>query len=1781
MPRKTIQRTKEEQEEFQRVRRDRNAAYQRKYRVACRNQQRYSTHISMDQLSGNINQTEVEHDTYYQKDQNNTVTEVGIPDLQTSTINTNLSTISTTCNNHQYQNSNGSLLESNMSSEMSVIQIRDHQNEIFHKQTHDSRPLTQWRSNEEQERQRIRREKNATYQREYRAKRRNQRQNSNRIIHHVDFCDQPIFNQISGEIDQNAIEHDISHEGNDSNHTVTEIEHPVPMSNIDKNLPTISDITSSNHQRQDLNHPLLKSNMFPEISVIQRDIHVHQNRIENELFQEQGHDDRSIIQQISNDEKERQRIRLKKNAAYRREYRAKRRNQQYKSDVIHQLDTCLQLTIDEASKGSHQCAPEYHISHEENHNNNDIMPGIKIPVHLSIDRSDTHLPTIDAASNNYDSHLSGRSRSNTICDTTGQESKEHYIGPMNVVCRHCRAKHFAAEKVRKDSFNDCCSHGEVALEPLPNPPLILRDLFNGTHEQSKHFHERIRCYNNAFAFASFNANLVNFSDRRPGPVCFKLHGQVYYQFNKSLYPESNETPCYGQLFIIDPDEATDVRCNLMSTLNREVVEAIDNSLRQCNLFAQSYRMMHEELQSMRNVNTNEEPEMQLIFSLKPGIDQRRYNLQRINEVAAIFTTAADGDMPESYVSVRNKGTKELQFVNSMDPNVEPWIYPLFYPHGTQGWNKNLPCVNRAKRVSRAAYTKYRMADRDDNMILKGGRLFQQWVVDSYVKIEKDRLNYCRQNQKTLRSDTYQGLVDHLQQRANGSDCQVGKMIILPSTFTGSPRNMLQNYQDAMAIVRKFGKPDLFITMTCNPNWIEIKENLLPGQTASDRPDIVSRVFDIKKEELIKDVIKKNLFGEVCAYVYVIEYQKRGLPHMHLLVNLKQNNKIVTPDAVDRYISAEIPDRETDTILYNIVLKDMIHGPCGSWCKDEKGKCTKNFPKKYQENTSMDENGYPTYRRRNTGTYERSNGQMTDNAFVVPYNPYLLEKFTCHINVEIVSSIKSVKYLYKYIYKGHDSASVIVSNTENQNEIHHDEIRNFIDTRYVSPVEACDRIYGRPIQHKSHSVMRLPVHLPNQQNITINEFEDEDGLRSALEKTSMLMEYFSLNQRDPEARNYTYGDIPSHYVYKKLPNSNEHRWEKRKAHFNTIGRMYSISPTQLELFHLRLLLIAVKGATSFEDLTTVNGQLCNTFHSTCLALGLIEDDREWERALTEGEIWMMPRQLRHLFVRILIYGHPNHPEVLWEQFKDAFSQDFQRNYNESEAQKRAYAHINTILMNERSSLSAFATMPPLDEYEVDVNDGSDDQMSIEIHETIGHNQYAQLNTKQKEIVDKILNIAMSTEELSSSCFYIDGPGGSGKTFVYTTLYHLLKAQGKSICTMAFTGIAAILLPQGKTLHKTFGIPVPILPDSVSNIKSQSKEAEYLRNVDFFIWDEAPMAPRSAMELIDRTLRDLMDTHLPFGGKIMLLGGDFRQLLPVTPNATRCELVNSSIKFSHLWKNFLIFSLTENMRALPGEAEFAKYLLLLGDGKLNDTDDNLLPPEQCIASNNDDIVEVIFKKLIDERRFGDLAKTAVLAARNVDVDEINCNVTKLLDETTERLYTGIDSVENCDNGDINDAILPEYLNTLNPPNFPPHELRLRKDSIVMLLRNLSINEGLCNGTRLQIIELANNLLRCRILNGDKMGDIVFINRVTLYCENIFPFTFKRRQFPVKLGFAMTINKSQGQTFDKIGIDLRKDVFNHGQLYVAFSRVCSWETLKIFLGSERDSNTVKNWVYTELYK
>jgi hypothetical protein len=182
----------------------------------------------------------------------------------------------------------------------------------------------------------------------------------------------------------------------------------------------------------------------------------------------------------------------------------------------------------------------------------------------------------------------------------------------------------------------------------------------------------------------------------------------------------------------------------------------------------------------------------------------------------------------------------------------------------------------------------------------------------------------------------------------------------------------------MAIVAKHGKPDIFVTFTCNPKWAAITDELPPGQTTSDRPDIFTRVFKIYLKELLNDVIHRRLFGEIVGYAYTIEFQKRGLPHAHLLLILTKNEKFDENepnerkliDRIDDTVTAEIP--EEDGRLKKLVLKHMMHESCendpNAICKVD-GVCKRDFPKEFCQQTRVIMNKYPQYRRRRPQSME--------------------------------------------------------------------------------------------------------------------------------------------------------------------------------------------------------------------------------------------------------------------------------------------------------------------------------------------------------------------------------------------------------------------------------------------------------------------------------------------------------------------------------------------------------------------------------------------------------------------------------------------------------------------------------------------------------------------------------------------------------------------------------------------------------------------------------------------
>ncbi|XP_073154080.1 uncharacterized protein [Henckelia pumila] len=422
-----------------------------------------------------------------------------------------------------------------------------------------------------------------------------------------------------------------------------------------------------------------------------------------------------------------------------------------------------------------------------------------------------------------------------------------------------------------------------------------------------------------------------------------------------------------------------------------------------------------------------------------GVDQRNYNNPTADQVAVIWIEGNNSNIPYDRNIMLHGSDGKKHIIKHYFGCYDPLQYPLLFPSGENGWHQNIPKFKDARIVLESQHTIVNQTDFSSVESI----LQSEQRVDMYIKLETTRLDYCRNNQAELRSEYYQGIVDNINcGKTRGHE--IGKRIVLPASFIEGPRDMRKRYLDVMALVRRFGKPDLFITMTCNPEWKEIKENLIRSQQPQDRPDLTARVFRSKFQDLKKEVIHKAAFGKVSAYAYVVEFQKRGLPHIHMLIILKQEYKINSADQFDDYVSAELPQKENNSRLFNLVVKHMMHRPCGYLNKTNScminGQCKSHYPRNFCERTVQGEDGYPIYRRRNDGQTADVRRAKLTNQWVVPYNPYLLMRYDCHINVKVCSGLTAVNYLYKYIYKGHDKVAVHIASGNEVDTI--DEIKKF-------------------------------------------------------------------------------------------------------------------------------------------------------------------------------------------------------------------------------------------------------------------------------------------------------------------------------------------------------------------------------------------------------------------------------------------------------------------------------------------------------------------------------------------------------------------------------------------------------------------------------------------------------------------------------------------------------------------------------------------------------------------
>ncbi|KAK1400269.1 Helicase [Heracleum sosnowskyi] len=345
-----------------------------------------------------------------------------------------------------------------------------------------------------------------------------------------------------------------------------------------------------------------------------------------------------------------------------------------------------------------------------------------------------------------------------------------------------------------------------------------------------------------------------------------------------------------------------------------------------NVLVESFRMARDAYKAQPEVT------FRLRIQHQRTKDGRQYNIPTASKIAGLIVDYIDEKKYKRDVIVhdRKQGVKKI---SDLHPSFMAMAYPLIHPYGEDGYRVGIPLRDghfiglKRQEVSMCEFYCFRFQQRlnEGHTLFRSGRLLQQYMIDCYMAIEEERFRWIRKHQKELRSELFSGLMDAIH-RGDSDSSKVGKSMILPSSHTGGPRYRVQNYQDAMAICKWAGYPDLFITFTCNPKWPEINgmQQLIGQKNDINRVDIICRVFEIKLYQLMQDLRKEQPFGKVTACVYTIEFQKRGLPHAHILLFLDSAMKNPSAEYVEQIISAEIPDINVDPDGYNAVNKFMIH-----------------------------------------------------------------------------------------------------------------------------------------------------------------------------------------------------------------------------------------------------------------------------------------------------------------------------------------------------------------------------------------------------------------------------------------------------------------------------------------------------------------------------------------------------------------------------------------------------------------------------------------------------------------------------------------------------------------------------------------------------------------------------------------------------------------------------------------------------------------------------------------
>jgi hypothetical protein len=571
----------------------------------------------------------------------------------------------------------------------------------------------------------------------------------------------------------------------------------------------------------------------------------------------------------------------------------------------------------------------------------------------------------------------------------------------------------------------------------------------------------------------------------------------------------------------------------------------------------------------------------------------------------------------------------------------------------------------------------------------------------------------------------------------------------------------------------------------------------------------------------------------------------------------------------------------------------------------------------------------------------------------------------------------------------------------------------------------------------------------------------------------------------------------------------------------------------------MLLSIVKGATSFEDLATWDGEVHTTFRSACFARGLMSDDAELQAAFQEiADVTVDVDQMRLHFARMLVHSAPQDAQALFNFFVD----DLSGASADATAVASALHAIELHMIQMGRSLTdadfGFVLPDAPDQPQASKRRRVKDvQMSAAEASRQRDDLLEILTDEQREALHEVAN-AIDAECPDGKVFALLSSAGCGKTIFANCLAAYLIAQGRRVKCVAASALAAMLLPSGSTAHSAFGLPIPCNEFTTCNLSYMDRV--HLKQVDLIIYDECSMVHVDVANTLDRTLRDVMNIQQPFGGKAVLWMGDFKQLLPVVRFG---KGHTHTLQSSPWWKHTRKIEFHTNFRALRNPV-YTAFLEDVGYGRI----DAVSVPPDCRAVN--------FSELID-RVYGSTFPNGhqILALTLETCDEINRMCFSRLQGTLVE-SPAADIFIDCSD---KDQYPPDYIASLSMKGAPPWMLHLKEGAKYMCIKNLDAARGIINGTMLRVMRIGRRYLQVRILSGKSEGSVELLMKA---CFTIspeasgLPFYIKRTQYPIIAAYCLSVHKAQGQTLSMLGVVFESDPFTHGQLYVALSRVGGWE-------------------------